>query len=237
MTRTGVVLVAVTVLLVSFVPLPSFAPSEEDRTRVAAHTVVPPSPGEGGNRSERAEMREVENAMVMNPNPDDLPPGCGEISGERAVTIRAGRAYAEPGEMFGYDTDEVNVAPCTRLTVTFINEDRIRHQWMVHGLPRETYPMGMFSIELTGPGKATATFITPSEPASLLVHCSLPQHEQKGMRAALVVGGGETEEPSPETPSETTASNPGFGVLVWIAGVLLFALVRKRLREDGGRSN
>jgi plastocyanin len=93
-----------------------------------------------------------------------LPPGCSRISGDEAITVRAGVKYAKdyPGTMFGFDTHEWRVKPCTRLTVTFINEDHIRHQWMLHGLPKLIYDKGMFHLEMTGPAKITGTFIVPS---------------------------------------------------------------------------
>lgn len=51
---------------------------------------------------------------------------------------------------------------------------------MLHSLPAETYPMGMLNVEVSGPGSATGTFVTPAEDTTLNTHCSLPQHEQKG---------------------------------------------------------
>ncbi len=132
-------------------------------------------------------------AMVMNDNPDRLPPGCEEVGAERKVTVHAGREHAAPfpGKVFTFDKRVYRVAPCTRLTVTFVNEDRIRHQWMVHGLPRGAYPGGMFTIEVDGPGRDTGTFILPAEPKTYMLHCGLPQHMQKGMKGEVRVAGGD----------------------------------------------
>jgi hypothetical protein len=135
-------------------------------------------------------------AKVTNQNTDDLPPGCDEVQGEEEVTVRAGREHAErfTGVVFTFDQRSWEVDPCTRLTVTFVNDDEIRHQFMVHG----TYPYnpGFFQIQVTGPGQDTGTFITGSDTSSLLVHCGVRQHQQKGMKAQLLVGGGEGDIPN-----------------------------------------
>lgn len=135
-------------------------------------------------------------AAVMGQNTDQLPPGCGSISGTENITIEAGTEYAEqfPSKMYTYSDRQLQFDPCTKLTVTFINNDSVRHQWMVHGLPEETYGMmgnGMFMLEVTGPGKETGTFILPSEDESLMIHCGLGQHMQKGMKSQLTVGEGD----------------------------------------------
>jgi hypothetical protein len=88
------------------------------------------------------------------------------------------------------------VKPCARLTVTFINEDHIRHQWMMHGLPKFIYDKGMFHLEMTGPAKITGTLILPNEDKTYLVHCDIAQHMEKGMKGQLVVGKGSTPFPS-----------------------------------------
>ena len=85
---------------------------------------------------------------------------------------------------------EVRVEPCSRVTVTFVNEDDIRHQWMVHGLPKYLYPTGMFHIEAMGGQRQTGTFIVPAESRNYLIHCDMAQHMEKGMRGQLVVGRG-----------------------------------------------
>lgn len=136
------------------------------------------------------EMRMVDDGVVVNGNSEELPPGCDEVNDGRSVTVRGGYEYAEGGESFAFDRERIEVEPCTRVTVTFVNEDSVRHQWMLHGLPTETYPMGMFNVEVDGPGSATGTFVTPAADTTLDTHCSLPQHEQKGMHMSVVVGNG-----------------------------------------------
>jgi len=143
------------------------------------------------SHSSHSMVVEVDGA-VMNQNFRQLPRGCSQISGDHTFTVSAGRSYAktEPGMIFGMSQYEFAVNPCSRVTVTFVNEDDVRHQWMVHGLPKYLYPAGMFHIEASGGRTQTGTFIAPSENRSYLVHCDLAQHMEKGMRAQLKVGTG-----------------------------------------------
>ncbi|MDZ4731159.1 MAG: hypothetical protein SH820_14565 [Xanthomonadales bacterium] len=129
---------------------------------------------------------------VMNENRDQLPRDCEAISRDHLITVHAGRAYAgdEPGMIFGMSEPEIRVEPCSRIELTFINEDEVRHQWMVHGLPKYLYPAGMFHIEAVGGAQKTGTFIVPGDDQTYLLHCDLPQHMEKGMRGQLVVGQG-----------------------------------------------
>lgn len=137
-------------------------------------------------------MRMADSGMVMNENTDQRPPGCKTIRGDKEVTVEAGRRYAQahPGTTWTFDEPTVKAPPCTKLTVTFVNHDEVRHQFMVHGLPVLSYSMGMFSIEVDGPGKMTGTFVTPSEEKTYRVHCGVPGHESQGMKMQLVVGSG-----------------------------------------------
>jgi plastocyanin len=130
--------------------------------------------------------------VVMNQNLDSLPRDCSEIGEDHAVTIYAGRKYAKdvPGMIFGMSDHEIRVKPCSRLEITFVNEDKVRHQWMVHGLPKYLYPAGMFHIEANGGHRMTGTFIVPGDDQTYLVHCDMAQHMEKGMRGQLVVGQG-----------------------------------------------
>jgi hypothetical protein len=129
--------------------------------------------------------------MVMNHNPDRLPRDCAAVSGEVDVRVRAGRAFAQGhGLVYGYDDPVWNVAPCSKVNVTLENDDSVRHQWMVHGLPRYLYPGGMFTLEVNGPGTRSASLIVPSAAMTYLVHCDVPHHMEKGMKGQLVVGAG-----------------------------------------------
>ncbi|MGR9117213.1 MAG: copper oxidase [Gammaproteobacteria bacterium] len=143
-------------------------------------------------------LMDLGGGMVMGQNTDTLPGGCDKIEATKEITVRAGHKYAEkfPGRMFAFDLQEFQFEPCTKLTVHFINEDNIRHQWMMHGLPKYLYPKGMFHLEVTGPGKISGTLILPPGDKTYLVHCDIAQHMEKGMKAQLKVGKGSGDLPS-----------------------------------------
>lgn len=130
--------------------------------------------------------------MVMNANNSELPRDCARLAGDVEFTVRVGSRYAEdyPGTVFGMSQHEFKVPPCSRVTITLINEDEIRHQWMLHGLPRYLYPQGMFHLEAAGGQSQTGRFIVPSDDQTYLVHCDMTQHMEKGMKGQLVVGSG-----------------------------------------------
>jgi len=133
-----------------------------------------------------------EKGMIMNHNPDKLPKDCKEISEDIDITIRGGHKFAKEfdGKMFTYDKRDFQVPGCARINVTFINEDDIRHQFMIHGLPGYMYPKGMFTIELYGKGQKTGSFIVPSRDYTYYIHCEVSQHTEKGMKGQLKVGKG-----------------------------------------------
>lgn len=137
-------------------------------------------------------MRISDTGVVMNENTDALPRGCDAIKAEYNFTVAAGREFAAnaPGTTFGMDVHEWHVEPCSKITVTFVNRDDVRHQWMVHGLPKYLYPTGMFHIEAMGGQSQTGTFIVPGDDRNYLVHCDMAQHMEKGMRGQLIVGSG-----------------------------------------------
>jgi plastocyanin len=143
-------------------------------------------------------LMDMAGGMVMGQNANTLPGGCDRISETKEITVHAGHKYAEkfPGRMFAFDTQEFNFKPCTKLTVHFINEDNVRHQWMMHGLPKYLYPKGMFHLEATGPSKISGTLILPPGDKTYLVHCDIAQHMEKGMKAQLKVGKGDGDLPS-----------------------------------------
>ncbi len=158
----------------------------------ALSVLAPPLAAQHEGHGAHHGMRVTASGIVMNENTSVLPRGCDAVSREHEFTIRAGRAYAgdEPGVIYGMSERDVRVEPCSRVTVHFVNEDDVRHQWMVHGLPRYLYPAGMFHIEAMGGQRMSGTFIAPSGDASYLIHCDMAQHMEKGMRAQLTVGAG-----------------------------------------------
>ena len=153
-------------------------------------------------------LMDMEGAMVMGQNTDTLPGGCDRIAATKEITVHAGHKYSEkfPGTMFAFDQQEFQFEPCTKLTVHFVNEDQIRHQWMMHGLPKYLYPKGMFHLEVSGPGKVSGTLILPPGDKTYLVHCDIAQHMEKGMKAQLKVGKGSEDLPS--IPGVTTSIFP-----------------------------
>lgn len=143
-------------------------------------------------------LMDMDGGMVMGQNTDTLPGGCEKIAAVKEITVHAGHKYSEkfPGTMFAFDQQEYHFEPCTKLTVHFINEDEIRHQWMMHGLPKYLYPKGMFHLEVSGPGKVSGTLILPPGDKTYLVHCDIAQHMEKGMKGQLKVGKGGEDLPS-----------------------------------------
>ncbi len=183
-----------------------------------------------------------ETGMIMNANKDRLPRDCPKISKDVDITVRAGHKHAEKfnGKMFAFDSQEWDVPACARINFTFINDDDIRHQFMIHGLPGYLYPEGMFHLELNGKGQLQqASLIVPSMKKTYLVHCELPQHMEKGMKSQLKVDGGDGDLPSipgltkpvraDNYPVDWTISatiNILVGVLV--GSLVIFFLRRKR---------
>jgi hypothetical protein len=153
---------------------------------------------EGISMMNHHNMMMDEKGMIMNANSNNLPKDCLKISGDVNITIHAGQKFALkfPGKMFAFDNQQWDVAPCSRINITFINDDQIRHQLMIHGLPGYIYPQGMFHLELYGPGELKASLIVPSQKKTYLVHCELAQHMEKGMKAQLKVDGGDGDLPS-----------------------------------------
>lgn len=161
-------------------------------------------------------LMDMGGGMVMGQNTSTLPGGCDSISETKEITVHAGHKYAEkfPGRMFAFDKQEFNFKPCTKLTVHFVNEDHVRHQWMMHGLPKYLYPKGMFHLEVSGPAKISGTLILPPGDKTYLVHCDIAQHMEKGMKAQLKVGKGDGDLPSipgvtaPAVPDDYKATLP-----------------------------
>jgi hypothetical protein len=158
------------------------------------------------------------------------------------ITVRAGKHYARefPGTMFAYDQREWHVPACARVRVTLINEDKVRHQWMVHGLPRYLYPQGMFHLEVSGGYRKTGTFIVPSGAKTYLIHCDVAHHTEKGMKAQLKVADGDGDLPSIPGVTGHRQSDAYGGAWGWavlgltllsgLAGLALAVALLNRLR-------
>ena len=164
---------------------PAFAEKEfENHTNMMDH-------GDG-------HLMDMTGGMIMGQNTDVLPGGCDRIAATKEITVHAGHKYAKkfPGRMYAFDVQEYQFEPCTKLTINFINDDSVRHQWMMHGLPKYLYPKGMFHMEVTGPGKISGTLIFPPGDKTYLVHCDIAQHMEKGMKGQLKIGKGSGDLPS-----------------------------------------
>jgi plastocyanin len=187
-------LFALTILFFGQLPVWAAEPDYVDHNNMMDH-------GDG-------HLMDMQGGMVMGQNKDKLPGGCDRISEDAKITAHGGHKYSKdyPGTMFSFDMHEWSFKPCTRLTVTFINDDHIRHQWMMHGLPKYLYDKGMFHLEVTGPGSVSGTMILPAEDKTYLVHCDMAQHMEKGMKAQLVVGKGSA--PFPSIPGLTDPAIP-----------------------------
>ncbi len=157
-----------------------------------------------------AMMQMDEKGMVMNANPHNLPKDCPQISETVDLTIHAGHKYATKfnGKMFAFDQQQWDVKPCAKINITFINDDQIRHQFMIHGLPGYLYPDGMLHLELYGEGELHASLIMPNQKKTYLVHCELAQHAEKGMKSQLKVGGGDGDLPSISAISMPIKADP-----------------------------
>lgn len=197
-------------------------------------------PGDAAEHRHHMHQHDM-SGMVMNENTDRLPRDCAQISGEQDITVRAGKQYAQQfnGTMFTYEQREWHVEPCSKVTVTLINDDNVRHQWMIHGLPRYLYPEGMFHLEVNGRGRKAGTFIVSSAKKTYLVHCDIAHHMEKGMKAQLKVAGGDGDLPSipgitgPRQPDNYSVEQPRWAQgFVFVAGLLGVLLVVRGLRRS-----
>ncbi|MDZ7685755.1 MAG: hypothetical protein U5O39_12735 [Gammaproteobacteria bacterium] len=128
------------------------------------------------------------NGMVMNANTDSLPRDCDAISTDVTFEVEAGTEFATPPNIFGMSRHEFEAPPCSRITVTFVNDDEVRHQWMIHGLPRYLYPGGMFHLEVAGGQQISGTFIVPSDRKTYPVHLRRRSAHGKGDEGAAESG-------------------------------------------------
>lgn len=133
--------------------------------------------------------------LVRHANREQLPADCQAVSTDIAFTVRAGTAHAAQARVYGFDTLQHAVPPCARVSVTLINDDAIRHQWQLLGLPEALHPGGEFLLEANGGQQVSGSFITPGAAALLPVQCSHAGHAAQGMQASLRV-----EAPTPRLP-------------------------------------
>jgi hypothetical protein len=178
------------------------------------------------------------NVMAMGTNSDMLPDGCEMVTDEIDISISAGSNYASyNGNIFGFSDPEIKAPPCSKLNITFTNEDEVRHQFMIHGLPRYIYPSGMFHLEANGGYQVTGSLILPSGNETLLIHCDLSRHAELGMIAQLVIGNGGQDLPGipylsgqmfPDSYLSNSYIYPVFGSLIAIFLIILGRMLRTK---------
>ena len=165
--------------------------------------------------------------MVMHSNRVELPRDCESISRHHQFTVYAGAQHARmfPDKVFGYSDYQLEVEPCSLVEVTFVNEDSVRHQWMVHGLPRYLYGQGMFHLEAAGGESVSGAFIVPGDDKTYLIHCDIAQHMEKGMKAQLVVGRGSGDLWAIPGVSADFVVSDNLPEKIWLAGLALLVLM------------
>lgn len=157
--------------------------------------------------------------VVIGQNTYRLPEGCRKLSEDVKFTVHAGRKFAHfPQEVYGYNELVWWVKPCARVTVVLINEDQVRHQWAIRGLPQELYPKGLFALEASGGEEVAGTFIVPPEDKTYAVRSEISQQLSQGMSSQLIVGeGGEV---LPVLSSSAQSLFSGTLVLGFVTAVL-----------------
>lgn len=131
---------------------------------------------------------------IFNENTDELPPGCDDINGEKTVEVIAGSGgVGYP--LYEYEPATIEAETCTRLTVFFSSQTRVRHQFIVRNLPEGTYPGGYFGIEVDSNAEENATFVTPAEPTTLPVESTVGEQARSGLHGQIKVGGGDGDAP------------------------------------------
>lgn len=129
---------------------------------------------------------------------------CEKPRGLQKLTVRGGIKYAREGEVYAFEPRSIHVKPCEEVQVTLINEDHVRHAFMLPGLNP------MFIIELTGPSQHTASFVAPDEDITLEFHCHVETHEKMGMHGEVIVGKGG----APKTVAQARDLYEGVGVIL-----------------------
>jgi Cu/Ag efflux protein CusF len=134
---------------------------------------------------------------------------CGEKArGFRKLTIKAGRAFAQPGEAYGFEPRHLKAGRCEEVEITFDIEDSIRHTFMLPGLNP------MFAINFIGPGTRTARFVTPDADVSLFFHCHVPAHDKTGMTGELIIGQGSPASAAKIEQVQASGSADGVGTVI-----------------------
>ena len=129
----------------------------------------------------------------------------------RHIRLKAGRAYAAPGEAYGFSPRQLTVGRCEEIELLLENEDSVRHDFMIAGLSP------MFSLNFVGPGVQSARFISPDADVTLSFHCHVAAHDKVGMTGEIVVGRGgkpELQVNIIQAQAQATGSVEGVGVVI-----------------------
>jgi manganese oxidase len=127
---------------------------------------------------------------------------------KRRVVVKAGREYAQAGEVFAFEPREIRAERCEEVEIVLENTDEIRHDFMIPGLNP------IFALNVIGPATASATFVTPDEDVTLFLHCHVSAHDRVGMVGKLIVGrGGEPKVVQAQAPAKVQIYK-GVGVVI-----------------------
>ncbi len=120
-----------------------------------------------------------------------------------------------------YDTSEIEVSKDTCVSITFVNEDTMTHDFAIDGVSgengiEEVYILTVFGEVNTGSFNVS----TPNTDVTFEFYCWQTGHKAAGMFGDFVVGEGSSE-----------SDSPGFGLWMALGAFLSIALVIPRIRK------
>ncbi|MFO0702791.1 MAG: cupredoxin domain-containing protein [Candidatus Andersenbacteria bacterium] len=105
--------------------------------------------------------------------------GCGE------QTNTAGNSASGQSDAVSVSLSEYKINPAT---ITLVNGRPTAIQVTNTGTTTHTFTSPDLSINVTvAPGKTQTAMVTPSKAGTFEVHCTMPGHQQLGMKASIVV--------------------------------------------------
>lgn len=101
---------------------------------------------------------------------------------DAAITLTQGsiRDVEVIATEYQFTPSEVRIKKGETVKITFKNNGRMDHNWMVDGL-------GGASIDTTKAGATNSITLTPSQKGTFTVFCSIGSHRALGMQGTLVV--------------------------------------------------
>jgi heme/copper-type cytochrome/quinol oxidase subunit 2 len=79
---------------------------------------------------------------------------------------------------FLFGPDQIHLPANQEVTLTLVNDGMVEHDFEIRGLGHHLHAM---------PGASDSMSVTISEPGSYEVYCTLPGHEEAGMKAEILV--------------------------------------------------